>query len=146
MADLEELQLEIEEKLLSLSSTELIGLGKGLKLDETNLANKKKLELLKLIRKDIDGGVEALEENDAKMKYLAEVKEQLRDEPPPLEISEPDTSNEENVDNLTAEIPEDSKKFEVEQSSVYRRDFKIIGVIGPDTQRDTLICQFNTTN
>ena len=146
MADLEELQLEIEEKLLSLSSTELIGLGKGLKLDETNLANKKKLELLKLIRKDIDGGVEVLEENDAKMKYLAEVKEQLRDEPPPLEISEPDTSNEENVDNLTAEIPEDSKKFEVEQSSVYRRDFKIIGVIGPDTQRDTLICQFNTTN
>ena len=140
MADLEELQLEIEGKLLSLSSTELIGLGKGLKLDETNLANKRKLELLKLVREAIDGGVEALEENDAKMKYLAEVKEQLKDEPPPLEISEPDTSNEENVDNLTAEIPEDSKKVEVEQSkfTVYRRDFKIIGVIGPDTQKDRL--------
>ena len=100
MADLEELQLEIEGKLLSLSSTELIGLGKGLKLDETNLANKRKLELLKLVRKAIDGGVEALEQNDAKMKYWAEVKEQLKDEPPPLEISEPDTSNEENVHNL----------------------------------------------
>ena len=123
-----------------MSSTELIGLGKGLKLDETNLANKRKLELLKLIRKAIDGSVEALEENDAKMKYLAEVKEQLKDEPPPLEISEPDTSNEEKVDNLTAEIPEYSKKVEVEQSkfTVYRCDFKIIGVIGPDTQKDRL--------
>ena len=30
MVDLEELQLEIEGKLLSLSSTELTGLGKGL--------------------------------------------------------------------------------------------------------------------
>ena len=105
MADLEELQLEIEETLFSLSSTELIGLGKGLKLDETNLANKRKLELLKPIQKAIRGGVEALEENDAKMKYLVEVKEQLKDEPPPLEISEPEKSNEENVNNLTAEIP-----------------------------------------
>ena len=60
--------------------------------------------MLKLIRKAIDEGVEALEEIDAKMKYLAEVKEQLKDEPPPLEIS----------------------------------DFKIIGVIGPDTQKDRL--------
>ena len=33
MVDLEELQLEIEKKLISLSSTELIGLGKGLELD-----------------------------------------------------------------------------------------------------------------
>ena len=33
MVDREELQLEIEEKLISLSSTELIGLGNGLKLD-----------------------------------------------------------------------------------------------------------------
>jgi hypothetical protein len=70
MADLEELQLEIEEKLLSLSSEELIGLGKGLKLEETSLVDKRKLELLKLIRKNIDEGVEAQEENDAKMKYL----------------------------------------------------------------------------
>ena len=76
MANLEELQLEIEGKLLSQSSTELIGLGKGLKLDETNLANKRKLELLKLVRKAIDGGVEALQENDAKMKQQTEVKEQ----------------------------------------------------------------------
>ena len=82
IADL--LQLEIEEKLLSLSSTDLIGLGKGLQLDETNLGNKRKLELLKLIREAIDGDVEALEENDAKMKYLVEVKEQLKDEPPLL--------------------------------------------------------------
>ena len=50
--------------------------------------------MLKLIRKAIDKGVEELEEIDAKMKYLAEVKEQLKDEPPLLEISEPDMSNE----------------------------------------------------
>ena len=61
--------------------------------------------MLKLIRKAIDEGVEALEEIDAKMKHLAEVKEQLKDEPPPLEISEPDMSNKEKVDNLTPEIP-----------------------------------------
>ena len=140
MADLEELQLEIEGNLLSLSSTELIGVGKGLKLDETNLANKRKLEFLILVLTAIDRGVEALEENDDKMKYLAEVKEELKDEPLPLEISEPDTSNKENVNNLTAEIPEDSKKVNVEQSkfTVYRRDFKIIGVIGPDTQKHRL--------
>ncbi len=68
--------------------------------------------MLKLIRKNIDEGVEAQEENDAKMKYLAAVKEQLKDEPPPLE---PDTSNEGNMDNLTVEVPEESKKAEVEQ-------------------------------
>jgi Arc/MetJ family transcription regulator len=137
MADLEELQLEIEEKLLSLSSDELIGLGKGLKLEETSLVDKRKLELLKLIRKNIDEGVEAQEENDAKMKYLVTVKEQLNDEPPPLE---PDTSNEGNMGNLTVEVPEESKKAEVEQSkfTVYRREFKIIGIVGPDTQKDRL--------
>ena len=127
MADLEELQLEIEEKLLSLSSEELIGLGKGLKLEETSLVDKRKLELLKLIRKNIDEGVEAQEENDAKMKYLVTVKE-------------PDTSNEGNMGNLTVEVPEESKKAEVEQSkfTVYPREFKIIGIVGPDTQKDRL--------
>ena len=145
MADLEELQLEIEEKLLSLSSEELIGLGKGLKLEETSLVDKRKLELLKLIRKNIDEGVEAQEVNDAKMKYLITVKEQLNDEPPPLE---PDTSDEGNMGNLTVEVPEESKKAEVEQSkfTVYRREFKIIGIVGPDTQKDRLSFVSLTTN
>ena len=64
----------------------------------------------------------------------------VQDEPPPLEVLEPDTSNEENTDNITAERPEESKKGEVEQSkfTIYRRDFKIIGVIGPDAQKDRL--------
>ena len=57
--------------------------------------------------------MEAQEENDAKMKYLVTVKEQLNDEPPPLK---PGTSNEENMSNLTVEVPEESKKAKVEQS------------------------------
>ena len=36
-----------------------------------------------------------------------------------MQISEPDTSNEESVDNLAAEIPEDSKIVEVEQSLLF---------------------------
>ena len=84
-----------------------------------------------------------------KYRYIATAlsysKEKLNDEPPPLE---PDTSDEGNMGNLTVEVPEESKKAEVEQSkfTVYRREFKIIGIVGPDTQKDRLSFVSLTTN
>lgn len=145
--DYEELQLEIEERILSLTVTELVELANGLKITEGELASKSRRVLSKLVRKTIDENVEAFETDTEKMKYLDEIKVQLEINPPPLEP--PEQNSEEikelaekpNENSVTPSIDNNEKdqaKGESKLFTVYRRDFKIVGMVGPESQKDRL--------
>ena len=136
--DCEEHQLLVEEKVLSLSITELVELTKSLKLTKESLTGKSGRELLKLVRKSIDKRVEAFETEGEKIKYLEQIKERVKDKPPPLEENSPNGA----VTTTTVTKENNQTQAEVEKSKstlllpAYQRKFKIVGTMGPESQND----------
>ena len=96
----EELDLKIEESVLSLDINELATLANKLALKQEDIEGKSRRVLSKLVRKTIDTNVDKYESFQKKDEYLEKLQETLNIEPPPLE--EP----EENVDDTTGSVVE----------------------------------------
>ena len=141
----EELDLKIEEDILSLDVNELTKLANELNLDEESIQGKSRRVLSKLVRKTIDQNVELCENVTKKVEYLDKLQEFLQIEPPPLEKQNEDVENN-TGDVAGSEVSEQSKEStpkvvksgESSPFTVYRREFKIVGTVGPETQKDRL--------
>ena len=143
----EELDLKIEESVLSLDINELATLANKLALKQEDIEGKSRRVLSKLVRKTIDTNVDKYESFQKKVEYLEKLQETLNIEPPPLE--EP----EENVDDTTGSVVGSQSTTSKETVSkvdkvasgnqaspfaVYRRELKIVGIVGPESQKDRL--------
>ena len=96
----EELDLKIEESVLSLDINELATLANKLALKQEDIEGKSRRVLSKLVRKTIDTNVDKYESFQKKVEYLEKLQETLNIEPPPLE--EPEA----NVDDTTGSVVE----------------------------------------
>jgi hypothetical protein len=99
------------------------------------------------VRKTIDENVELRQTVPEKVEYLHKLQELLEIEPPPLEDTTMDTQD--NTGDVAAsQIPAPLKETTPKvvtvssgQSSsftVYRRELKIVGMVGPESQKDRL--------
>jgi hypothetical protein len=143
----EKRDLKIEEDILSLDVNELVKLANKLELGEENIEGKSRLVLSKLVRKTVDENVELCQTVPKKIEYLHKLQELLEIEPPPLEDTTEDTQD--NTGDVAAsQIPAPLKETTPKvvtvssgQSSsftVYRRELKIVGMVGPESQKDRL--------
>jgi hypothetical protein len=144
----EKLDLKIEEDILSLDVNELVKLANKLELGEENIEGKSRRVLSKLVRKTIDENVELCQTVPKKVEYLYKLQELLEIEPPPLEDTTEDTQDNTGDVSSSSQIPAPLKETTLEvvtvssgQSSsftVYRRELKIVGMVGPESQKDRL--------
>ncbi|CAB4034365.1 Transposon Ty3-G Gag-Pol poly [Paramuricea clavata] len=143
----EKLDLKIEEDILSLDVNELVKLANKLELGEENIEGKSRRVLSKLVRKTIDENVELCQTVPKKVEYLHKLQELLEIEPPPLEDATEDT--EDNTGDVAASqspapLKETTPKVVTVSSgqsgsfTVYRRELKIVGMVGPESQKDRL--------
>ena len=143
----EKLDSKIDEDILSLDVNELVKLANKLELGEENIEGKRRCVLSKLVRKTIDENVELCQIVPEKVEYLHKLQELLEIEPPPLE--DPTENTQDNTGDVAASpIPAPLKETTPKvvtvssgQSSsftVYRRELKIVGMVGPESQKDRL--------
>ena len=78
----EELDLQTEEKILSLNVKELTKLANELKLDEESIQGTSRRDLSKLVRKTIEQNVELCENVTGKVEYLNKLQNFLQIEQP----------------------------------------------------------------
>ena len=116
-------------------------------MGEENIEGKSRRVLSKLVRKTIDEKVELCQTVPEKVEYLHKLQELLEIEPPPLE--DPTDNTQDNTGDVAAsQIPAPLKETTPKvvtvssgQSSsftVYRRELKIVGMVGPESQKDRL--------
>ena len=97
------------------------------------------------MRKTIDQNIELCENVTKKVEYLDNLQEFLQIEPPLLEKQNEDVENN-TGDVAGSEVSEQSKEStpkvvksgESSLFTVYRREFKIVGTVGRETQKDRL--------
>ncbi|CAB4027359.1 Hypothetical predicted protein, partial [Paramuricea clavata] len=135
------------EDILSLDVNELVKLANKLELGEENIEGKSRRVLSKLVRKTIDENAELCQTVPKKVEYLHKLQELLEIEPPPLEDATEDT--EDNTGDVAASqspapLKETTPKVVTVSSgqsgsfTVYRRELKIVGMVGPESQKDRL--------
>ena len=137
----EKLDLQTEEKILSLNVKELTKLANELKLDEESMQGTSRRDLSKLVRKTIEQNVQLCENVTGKVEYLNKLQKFLQiEQPPPLETQNEEVDDPGDVGG--SEVQSQPQQFmkvgESNALTVYRREFKIIGSIGPETQKDRL--------
>ena len=161
-SELEELQLQVEGGICKLPIVEMEQLAEHVGLESKEYKGKSKLAMSRIVRAKVE--VE-LEQTESKVEYLTELKNFIAGTPPPLE--ETGQNKEESVKpKLEYEVQckqfeemMESYKKKMEQASIkqedtkapkegnvslidvktaLRRDFKIMGVIGGEEQKDRL--------
>ena len=160
-SELEELQLQVEGGICKLPIVEMEQLAEHVGLESKEYKGKSKLAMSRIVRAKVE--VE-LEQTESKVEYLTELKNFIAGTPPPLEET---GQNKESVkpkleyEALCKQFEEmmESYKKKMEQASIkqedtkapkegnvslidvktaLRRDFKIMGVIGGEEQKDRL--------
>ena len=124
-SEIEELQLELEAKVCGLDVDALGQLAEHLELEKGKLG---RLQLSKRVREKIEQDVS---EADDKKTLLVGLLAFVKEKPPPLEVDPTEKASEKAQGAET--------KVNVDVSKVFRREFKIHGVVAGDNFKDGLL-------
>jgi len=123
----EDTQFELEAKIYGLSSERLLELAERF---DIQVVESRRPAITRCI---VAGIAKLVEKSPKKMEFLAEIGDFINGNPPPLDTSEVSGVS---SDSVSGKKP--SQKVSIDVGKVLKKDFKIHGVVGADSTKDSL--------